>query len=176
MTILALCALSAAPVSAGALRSRAVPPASAPRPPGAMTQAAYPSHASIRAAQRYIAKRAGRKAFAVMDDKRRLTGFRIDSRFHSASVVKSMLLVAYLRKLGAEHRGLNEEAKSLLYPMIHSSDNEAASEVLERVGERALNGVARAARMRDYVPGERPGASRRSRRGTWRVSSSTRTS
>jgi hypothetical protein len=113
----------------------------------------YPSRRRIRAAQRWIARRSGRKAFAVIDDERRLSGFKIHSRFHSASTVKSMLLVAYLRKLGQEGRGLDEASKGLLYPMIHSSDNDAATEVLEAVGEGALNRVARDAGMRDYEPG-----------------------
>jgi hypothetical protein len=137
-----------APVATGARVERAdagTPKAPAPR--------VYPSAKRIRAAQHWIAKRSGRKAFAVVDDERHLAGFKLHSRFHSASVVKSMLLVAYLRKLAREHRGLDEDDKSLLYPMIHSSDNDAASEVLERVGETALNGVAHASHMRDYVPG-----------------------
>lgn len=132
-----------------ALTRKAVP--TPPKPRQLLAKAPYPSRQRIRAAQRYIAKRSGRKAFAVIDDQRHLAGFKIHSRFHSASVVKSMLLVAYLRKLRHEHRGLDDDDKALLYPMIHSSDNGAASEVLERVGEQALNGVARASHMHDYV-------------------------
>ena len=75
------------------------------------------------------------------------------SRFHSASVVKSMLLVAYLRKLAAEHRGLDASSKGLMYPMIHSSDNDSASSILAIVGQRALDRVARDAHMVDYQPG-----------------------
>ncbi len=75
------------------------------------------------------------------------------SRFHSASVVKSMLLVAYLRRLAAEHRGLDATSEGLMYPMIHSSDNDAASAILAIIGERALNRVARDAHMVDYLPG-----------------------
>jgi hypothetical protein len=63
-----------------------------------------------------------------------------------------MLLVAYLRKLGHEHRALDATSKGLLYPMIHSSDNDSASDVLAIVGEQALNRVARDARMTDYEP------------------------
>jgi len=89
----------------------------------------------------------------VIDDAGKLHGLNVRSRFHSASVVKSMLLVAYLRKLARERRGLDDTSRSLLYPMIHSSDNGAASGVLAIVGEAALNAVARDAHMRDYVPG-----------------------
>ncbi|HTZ87425.1 MAG TPA: hypothetical protein VMB05_12230, partial [Solirubrobacteraceae bacterium] len=87
------------------------------------TPMVYPSVKRVRTAQRWIAGRSGRKAFAVIDDEGRLHGFEIHSRFHSASVVKSMLLVAYLRKLAREHHGLDNASKGLLYPMIHSSDN-----------------------------------------------------
>lgn len=107
----------------------------------------------MRRAERYIARRSGRKAFAIVDDDGRLKGFKLHSRFHSASVVKSMLLVAYLRKLAREHRSLDKSSQGLLYPMIHSSDNDAASAVLAIVGEQALDRVARDAHMHDYEPG-----------------------
>jgi hypothetical protein len=129
------------------------PASTAPSPPPDTRRAVYPSATGVRRAQRYIARRSGRKAFAVVDDDGRLRGFRLRSRFHSASVVKSMLLVAYLRKLAHEHGSLDEDSKGLLYPMIHSSDNDAASDVLAIVGEAALNRVARDAHMRDYEPG-----------------------
>lgn len=118
-----------------------------------MRAPAYPSARRVHAAARFLAGRAGKTAFAVVDDKGALRGLNVRSRFHSASVVKAMLLVAYLRKLAQERRGLDDAGKGLLYPMIHSSDNGAASSVLAIVGEQALNGVARDARMRDYVPG-----------------------
>lgn len=119
---------------------------------GRARRAPYPSASRLRAATRFLRRRAGRKSFAVIDDRGNLHGYALHSRFHSASVVKSMLLVAYLRKLGAEHRALDSHSKGLLYPMIHSSDNDAASEVLAIVGERALDRVARDARMSDYQP------------------------
>ncbi len=87
------------------------PPPAAPAPAPAPTQlplAPYPSPARLRAAKRFLAARAGRKAFAVIDDEGRLEGYHVHSRFHSASVVKSMLLVAYLRWLARAHRGLDE--------------------------------------------------------------------
>jgi hypothetical protein len=110
----------------------------------------YPSSARVIAAAHYLAARAGVTAFAVVDDDGRLAGTNVHLRFHSASVVKSMLLVAYLRMLEDQHRGLDSASQGLLYPMIHSSDNAAASAVLAIVGESALSRVARDADMKDY--------------------------
>jgi hypothetical protein len=113
----------------------------------------YPSAMRVIAAKRFLAARAGTKAFAVMDNHGKLAGVHIHRRFHSASVVKSMLLVAYLRMLAHRHVGLDGASEGLLYPMIHSSDNDAASDVLAAVGEQALNRVAKDAHMSDYEPG-----------------------
>ncbi|HEX3910051.1 MAG TPA: serine hydrolase [Solirubrobacteraceae bacterium] len=121
-------------------------------PPLIVRAAIYPAPKRIASARRFIVRRAGRKAFATVENGGGLAGYRVHERFHSASTVKSMLLVAYLRKLGSEHRPLDSDSRGLLYPMIHSSDNDAASAVLARVGERALNAVARDAQMRDYEP------------------------
>ena len=114
---------------------------------------AYPSRLRVSAAAGYLAGRLGTNAFAVLDHDRRLAGVDVHRRFHSASVVKSMLLAAYLRMLAGQHRSLDSASRALLYPMIHSSDNEAASAVLAIVGEAALDRVARDAHMVDYESG-----------------------
>jgi hypothetical protein len=90
-------------------------------------------------------------AFALIDDRGRLAGVKVDRRYHSASTVKAMLLVAYLQMLAERRRSLTGADEALLYPMIHSSNNDAATAVLEIVGEHRLNRVARQAHMRDYV-------------------------
>jgi hypothetical protein len=113
----------------------------------------FPTANDVAAASRYIGGRAGFHAFAEVDDQGRLFGVNVHSRFHSASVVKSMLLVAYLRMLSYQHRSLDGESQGLLYPMIHSSDNASASAVLGIVGEQALEQVARDAGMQDYQSG-----------------------
>jgi hypothetical protein len=113
---------------------------------------AYPSSSRVIVAARYLAGRAGANAFAVIDDDGRLTGIDVRRRFHSASIVKSMLLVAYLRMLADQGRPLDAASQALLYPMIHSSDNNAASAVLAIVGQAALDRVARDAHMSDYQP------------------------
>jgi beta-lactamase class A len=115
--------------------------------------AVYPTRPSIAAAGGYLDGRAGRTAFAVVDSSGRLHGVRVHERFETASVVKVMMLVAYLQMLSAHHRGLSTGDRSLLYPMIHVSDNDAASAVLAIVGAPAVARVARQAGMQDYAPG-----------------------
>jgi hypothetical protein len=104
----------------------------------------------VIAAAHYLAGRAGTNAFAVIDDHGTLAGIDVHRRYHSASIVKSMLLVAYLRMLADQRRPLDGASQALLYPMIHSSDNSAASAVLAVVGQAALDRVARDAHMTDY--------------------------
>ena len=63
------------------------------------------------------------------------------------------MLIAFLQMRSAQHRGLSSADTGLLYPMIHESNNEAASAVLSIVGGAAIARVAREAGMRDYAPG-----------------------
>src|SRR4030088_3590254 len=94
----------------------------------------YPSAGAIAAAARFLDTRTGRTSFAVVDSKGRLSGLRLREHFATASIVKVMMLVPYLQILTAHHRGLGPPDTSLLYPMIHISDNNAASAVLGAVG------------------------------------------
>jgi hypothetical protein len=111
---------------------------------------AYPSAARVLAAERYLSSRACTCAFAVVDSHGALRGSNVRRRFHSASIVKAMLLVAYLRMLDEHRRALDRTSAALLYPMIHSSDNAAASAVLAIVGQAALDRVADDAHMSDF--------------------------
>jgi beta-lactamase family protein len=115
--------------------------------------AAYPSRASIAAAVAYLDARAGRTSLAVVDSRGRLAGVRVRERFQSASVVKVMFLTAFLQRLSSVGRPVSAFDSSLLYPMIHESNNQAASAVLARVGASAVARVARESGMRDYAPG-----------------------
>jgi hypothetical protein len=115
--------------------------------------AAYPSPGAIAAATRFLDSRAGRTSFAVVNSLGELSGVRLHAHFETASVVKVMMLVAYLQLLGERHRSLNASDTSLLYPMIHISDNEAASAVLAIVGAAAVARIARESGMTDYAPG-----------------------
>jgi hypothetical protein len=56
----------------------------------------------------------------------------------SASVIKAMLLVAYLQRGGVRDRALSPAQRALLAPMIRRSDNGAATRVLAVVGAARL--------------------------------------
>jgi len=128
-------------------------PAATPRPPAKPRPPAYPTSAAIASALRYLDARAGRTSLAVVDSRGRLSGVRLREHFQSASVVKVMFLTAFLQRLNADHAGVSALDRSLLYPMIHESNNDAASAVLDRVGLGAIARVAREAGMQDYAPG-----------------------
>ncbi len=86
-----------------------------------------------------------------MDSEGRISGRNINSTFTSASVVKAMLLVAYLRRLQSiGHHTLSSYDKSILNPMIEVSDNNAATECENIVHVSGLLGVARAAHMTHF--------------------------
>ncbi len=113
----------------------------------------FPGPAAIASARAFLAGRAGRTSFAVVDSGGRLSGWNTREHFESASVVKVMFLTAYLQMLQAHGRALAAGDRALLYPMIHESNNDDASAVLAIVGARAVARVAREAGMRDYAPG-----------------------
>jgi hypothetical protein len=110
----------------------------------------YPRPARVAAAGRYLGRRAGRTGFAVIDSEGRPSGVNSHRTFVSASVVKAMLLVAYLRKLDRAGARLDAGSRAILHPMIHVSDNSAATAVWRRVGDPALYRLARAAGMTDF--------------------------
>jgi hypothetical protein len=111
----------------------------------------YPGAAAIARAGSYLAGRIGQTAFAVLDSEGRLAGAGVHETFITASVVKAMLLVGYLRRLDARgQRHVDSYSNSFLYPMIHVSDNNAATRCWSIVGDRGLYAVAAAAHMTDF--------------------------
>ena len=111
----------------------------------------FPGPIAVTHAATYLARRVGRAAFAVVDSEGRMSGVHIHWTFPTASVVKAMLLVAYLRRLDAmgQHR-VDPHSNSFLYPMIHVSDNNAATRTWSIVGDSGLDSVAAAAGMTDF--------------------------
>jgi hypothetical protein len=130
------------------------------RPPGCHDRGYYgngslpvgfPGPAAIAHAMSYEAGRIGRTSFAVMDSEGRLHGRNIQYKFQSASVVKAMLLVAYLRrKQSLGQHTITSYDRSILNPMIEVSDNNAATRCWQIVGDTRLYELAHAAHMTDF--------------------------
>jgi len=89
----------------------------------------------------YNDQRTGDIAFAVRTDNS-FYGYRPDHQEWSASVVKAMLMVAYLNLPSVANRPLNSYDTSLLTPMITVSDNDAAQTVRNIVGNGSLQALA----------------------------------
>jgi hypothetical protein len=117
-------------------------PAPAPDP--------YPWGKRIDTAADYAKKRSGVVSFAVVDEDGQLRGRNVNRRHYSASVVKVMLMVAYLRQREVKNRALRRSDKRLLEPMIKRSDNESATRIRDQVGNDALRRVARDAEMKNF--------------------------
>lgn len=106
---------------------------------------------NMRGAIAYANTRGGDIAFAVRTD-RRFYGYRADHVEWSASVLKAMLLVTYLDQPFVSGRDLDDYDRSLLYPMITQSDNNAASTVLGIVGDGPLWALANWVGMTNFEP------------------------
>lgn len=104
----------------------------------------------LEQARAYAATRAGTISFAVRT-RRHL--YRSDAyrTFPSASVVKAMLMVAYLDHPDVRGRSLTAADRALLDPMVRWSSNAAATRVRDFVGNGALTGLARRAGMARFA-------------------------
>jgi hypothetical protein len=130
------------------------------RPPGCHDRGYYgsgslpvgfPRPAAISRAIQFEAGRIGRTSFAVVDSEGRMHGRNVHYRFRSASVVKAMLLVAYLRrKQSLGQHTISSYDRSILNPMIEVSDNNAATRCWQIVGDGRLYALAHAAHMTDF--------------------------
>jgi hypothetical protein len=100
-------------------------------------------------ARAYAESRAGTISFGVRTP-RALRGVGVQRAVPSASVVKAMLLVAYLRRPEVRGRRLRSADRGLLGPMIRRSDNARASRVCDVVGTGGLERLARRAGMRRF--------------------------
>ena len=110
--------------------------------------ARVPEAGRIRAVQRYLKTRSGVNSWALIDTWGRLHGFAPHRVYVSASLVKAMLLTAYLRGIGNRMPDAGERA--VLGPMITASSNDAADTIYSRVGDAALHRVAALAGMKHF--------------------------
>ena len=113
----------------------------------------------MAAAREYAAARAGQISFSVRTGGR-LYGVDTRRTVPSASVLKAMLLVAYLREPDVRGRPLRRADRALLEPMIRWSDNVAATRVRDIVGNGGLVRLAHRVGMRAFAPAAIWGLSR----------------
>jgi Beta-lactamase enzyme family len=100
-------------------------------------------------AREWVAHRHGDVSFAVRTEGR-LYGWRTRHIVPTASVLKPMLLAAYLDKGSVRSRRLRAAEGRLLGPMIRRSDNAAAQRVLGLVGASGLYRLAHRVGMRHF--------------------------
>ena len=108
-------------------------------PAGAWAQRWEPD---VAAAAAWAAQRQGSVSFAVRTP-HRLYGRGVDRQVPAASVLKAMLMVAYLREGRAD--------RALLRPMITRSDNVSATRVRDLIGNGALIRLAHDAGMTRFA-------------------------
>ncbi|MGH3039737.1 MAG: serine hydrolase, partial [Gaiellaceae bacterium] len=92
----------------------------------------------------------GVESFALLDGRGRIHGHRRAKDVPSASLLKAMALVSYLKLGFVRNRALRGSDRRLLGPMIRRSDNATAGTVLRRVGAGRLYRLAERADMRDF--------------------------
>jgi beta-lactamase class A len=106
--------------------------------------------ARLADAIRLANNRAGVESLAVVDETGRMHGYRSTHTVRIASLLKPMLLVAYLNRASVRDRSLTERDRRLLAPMIRWSDDQSAETVLAIVGSKGLYRVARRADMTHF--------------------------
>ena len=120
-------------------------------PTAGQAQESYAWNDRVDDAEAFADNRRGRVSFAVVSPDGRVRGRNLHARHSSASVVKAMLMVAYLNEPGVRERPLRRTDRDLLRPMVLRSDNRTATRVRDTVGNDALARLARRVRMRDFA-------------------------
>lgn len=117
----------------------------------------------MAAARAYAEGRTGHITFAVRTPRHLYSvgGSRTTS---SASLVKAMLVVAYLNRRAVRARPLTAAERALLGPMIRNSANANATRVRDIVGNGALERIADRVGMRDFATAPSWGATQVSAR------------
>lgn len=126
-----------------------VPAGAQAAPPCASIPAGW--QPGVAGARAWAAQRHGTVSFALRTEQR-LVGFRMRRTVRTASVLKAMLLAAYLDRAGVRGRALTRGDLRLLDPMVRRSDNVAATRVRAIVGDGALRALAHRVGMRHFRP------------------------
>ena len=115
-----------------------------------------PAPLQLQRAAAYARAREGNATFAVVDTAGRVSGIDARRSFVSASVVKAMILVAYLDLVERRGTPLTDTERSQLAEMVRRSDNGSATQLASTVGSDGLRDVARRAGMRATRPQAQP--------------------
>jgi hypothetical protein len=114
------------------------------------TAGAQPWQPDVAGAAAWAAQRQGSVTFAVRTADT-LSGRGLDRQVPTASVLKAMLMTAYLRRATVRDRPLGAGDRALLRPMIRRSDNVTATRVRDIVGNGALVRLARRSSMTHFA-------------------------
>ena len=111
---------------------------------------APPSEEALEDARRFARSREGEVSFAVVGANREVTGLGATRVYDSASLIKAMILVAYLRELAAGERDPTDLELQRMDDMIRVSDNFSASELYEELGPEPMEELASEAGMSSF--------------------------
>jgi beta-lactamase class A len=76
-----------------------------------------------------------------------------DAQVPMASIVKALVLLVVLEQARADHRPVSEDDLALLWPMITESDNDATSQLWERIGRgQAVSSYLRSVGVGGFTP------------------------
>jgi Beta-lactamase enzyme family len=114
------------------------------------TAAAQSWRPDVERAAAWAGQRNGTVSFAIRT-RGRLYGRGLDRQVPSASVLKAMLMTAYLRQASVRARALTDGDQALLRPMIRRSDNVTATRIRDLIGNGALVRLARRAGMTRFA-------------------------
>ena len=138
------------------------PPAAEQRGRSAAKPGRHRRHqAAARAeADEFADGRDGRVAFAELGPDGVVRGRDEHELFQSASVVKALILAAELEHLDQTGSPLDPATRSILERMITVSDNEAATQIFDRVGPDGVAAIGHRAGMKDLETSTIWGATR----------------
>ena len=108
--------------------------------------------AAVESAKEHARTRAGSVAFAIIDEAGRMRGSRRDAGWYSASLLKPVVLGAYLRRRSVRSRGLSAGERALLAPMIRRSANEPANRLVPELGTPAIRRFGRRLGLTGFRP------------------------
>src|SRR5688572_359159 len=136
----------AAPAGLGQTGTAPGPLATSGAPPPGVADAPPPP--AVDRAWRFASAAPGLVSVAVIRPGGEVQALRGGRRFVSASMVKAVMLAAYLRELAKDGAALDHGAAMTLEEMITYSDNDAADEIYFSLGDEPIEAAARAAGAR----------------------------